>query len=148
MGKSPFIAQLRASMTAAKNYTIGLFGAAFSAITEMEGTKADRGMSVPVTIMASGWKLPDGQTTPAATDVYPYFYDLKVDGVTALDRASISVAVGSLEDAALCGLCPTCETGNGVIRLWSAGVPGKDITAQYWIEQGAEIASAQSEKGN
>ncbi len=148
MGKTPFIAQLRASATAAKNFTVGLFGAAFSAITEMEGTKADRGAGVRITIQASGWKLPEGQTEPAATEAYPYFYDLKVDGVTALDRASVAIAKGSLEDATLCGICPTCETSTGNIRLWSAGVPGKDIIAEYWIEQGAEIAAPSSEEGN
>lgn len=148
MGKSPFIAQLRASMTAAKSFAAGLFGAAFSAITEMEGTKADRGAGIRITIPTSGWKLPEGQTSPAEAEAYPYFYDLEADGVTVLDRASVYISKGSLKDAALCGLCPTCETSSGKIRLWSAGVPEKDITAEYWIDQGAEIASPSSEEGN
>lgn len=145
MGKLPFIVQLRDCVTAAKNYTVGLFGAAFSAITEMEDTKADKGTCVPVTVKTSGWKLLESQEEPGA---YPYFYDLKVDGVTALDRASISIAVGSLAEAALCGLCPTCETGNGTIRLWSAETPGKDIKAEYWIEQGTELPPLSSKEGN
>lgn len=148
MGKTPVIVLLRACMTTAQKYTVGLFGASFSAIREMEDTKSDKGTGVPVTIQASGWKLPEGQDAPADTEMYPYFYDLKADGVTVLDRASITIAKGSLEDAALCGFCPTCETSNGNIRLWSAGVPEKDITAEYWIEQGAEIAAQSSEEGN
>lgn len=148
MGKMPFIVQLRACMTAAKNYTAGLFGASLSAIQEMEETKADKAVCLPVTIQASGWKLPEGQEQPADTETYPYFYDLEVTGLTALHRASVTITKGSLAEATACGLCPACETSDGNIRLWSAGKPEKDIEAEYWVEQGEKLDAQQSEEGN
>ena len=133
MGKMPLIAQFRAGVTAARNYAASLFGPMALAMQEMEDTKADRGVGVRVTIQASAWTLQEDQ---AISEAYPYFYDLKADGVTAADRAEVTISVGSLSEAALRGLCPTCETGSGKIRLWSAEKPEKNIEAEYWIEQG------------
>lgn len=137
MGKMPFIAQLRASAEAAKNFAAGLFVLASGAVLELEETKADKGEATPITIKASDWKLPEGQETPATSEEYPYYLDIKVEGVTALDRATVTVAVEALSEAVKCGLCPTCETSDGKIRLWSASKPTADMAAEYWIEQGA-----------
>jgi len=61
-----------------------------------------------------------------------------VNGVTAHDRATITIAPASIGTAASCKLCPTNETLAGKIRVRSVSVPAKSIAAEYWIEQGKE----------
>jgi len=56
--------------------------------------------------------------------------------LTADDRASINLAPTSIQTAISCGICPTCETLAGKIRIRSAQVPSAVISAQYWIEKG------------
>ena len=135
MGKSPIIEQLRASAIAAKNYAIGLV-LQFAENTgkdleAMEVRKADKPTAVSCTIPATGWKE-DG------TAGYPQYYDLPISGVTASDRAEVTLAPSGLETAAKCGMCQTCETMNGKIRLRAARVPEAAIAAEYWIEKGKE----------
>lgn len=138
MSKMSLIAQFRAGAAAARSYAASLFSPMALAMKELEDTKADRGTGVPVTIPASAWTMQEDQTGP---ETYPYFCDLTANGVTAADRAEVAIAMESLSEAAACGLCPTCETGSGKIRLWAAGTPEKSIKAEYWIEQGAALST-------
>lgn len=131
MGKMPFIAQLRASMEAAKCFAAGLFSSTSGAILELEETKTDKWAATPITIPVSGWK------SGSSSEAYPYYFDIEDENVTALDRAVVTLSVGSLSEAASCGLCQTCETADGRIRLLSSSEPEADIVAEYWIEQGA-----------
>lgn len=136
MGKMPFIAQLQAGMEAAKAFTTSLFSFTSGAILELEETKTDKWAATPITIPASGWKLSEGQGAEPSSETYPYYFDIEDENVTTLDRAEVTFSVGSLPEATSCGLCPTCETVNGRIRLWSSSKPEANITAEYWIEQG------------
>ena len=147
MGKMPLIEQLRASAEAAKNFAASLFGSTTGALFEMEETKADKCTASSVAIPASGWKLADGQEGEAPSEAYPYYLDLSAENVTALDRATVTFSIVSLSEAARCGICQTCETANGRIRLWSAARPETDITAEYWIEQGASPSNEIPEEG-
>lgn len=131
MGKMPFIAQLRTSVEAAKSFTAGLFSSASGAILELEKTKADKWAATPITIPASGWKA------GSSSETYPYYFDIEDENVTSLDRAVVTLSVGSLSEAASCGLCQTCETADGRIRLLSSSMPEADIVAEYWIAQGS-----------
>lgn len=147
MGKMSLIEQLRASAEAAKTFAVGLFGSTTGAILEMEETKADKWTATPVTIPASGWNLAEGQNAVAPSEAYPYYFDLSAEGVTAIDRATVTFAYASLVEVTRCGICQTCETANGRIRLWSATCPETNITAEYWIEQGSSPANQVSEEG-
>lgn len=87
--------------------------------------------AVSVTVPASGWGSDN-------TDGYPVYYDIEVLGVTEKDRASVTIAVGSLAAARACGMCPTNETLESKIRIRARQAPAEEITAQYWIEKGKE----------
>ncbi len=137
MGKMPLIRQIRASAEAAKNFAAGLFSSTAGALLEIEETKVDKWAATPVTIPASSWKLADSQDTPALSEAYPYYVNISAENATALDRATVAFSIASLSEAIRCGICQTCETANGRIRLWSAARPETDITAEYWIDQGA-----------
>jgi len=135
MGKSPLIEQLRACAAAAKNFAIGKVLEAAESMSsdleEMETNKADKPTAVSCTIPTAGWEKDE-------TEGYPQYYDLPVPGVTARDRAEVTLAPSGLDTAAKCGMCQTCETLAGKIRLRAASVPAADIAAEYWIEQGKE----------
>lgn len=93
--------------------------------------KQDRAKAVYCSIPANGWGK-DG------TAAYPNYYDLPAVGVTARDRVEIILSPSSLRTAAACGLCQTCESLAGKVRLRSVSVPTAAIVAEYWIEQGKE----------
>ena len=127
---------LKRCAEAARDFTNGLVAQLATSVTdaveEMDTVKADKSVSVSFVIPASGWV---SDTTVAD---YPYRYDLSVSDITALDKATVSIAPNSMSTAIACGLCPTNETLAGKIRFWSKSVPAKDISAEYWIEQGKE----------
>lgn len=93
--------------------------------------KADVPRATAVTIPVSGW-------SSDSTAGYPKYYDISVSGITANDRASITIAQASLAAAKACGMCPSNETLAGKIRIRAARVPTAAITAQYWIDKGKE----------
>ena len=95
---------------------------------ELDG-KQDKPQATACTIPAAGWEQ-DG------TAGYPCCCDLRAEGVTARDRAQITIAPASLEAAVQCGLCPTCETFENIIRIRSASIPKSDMAAECWIEKG------------
>ena len=65
-------------------------------------------------------------------------YDIAAEGVTASDRAEITIAPGSLGTAKACGLCATNETMAGKIRVRAINIPAEAISAEFWIEDGKE----------
>lgn len=135
MSKVTAIEHMEAVASAAKQFTDNTAGelaqAVAEAISELADIKADRGVSTAIIIPVDGWSMD-------TTEGYPYYFDVPAPGVTAEDRAEVTLAPGSLDTAAKCGLCQTCETLAGKIRLRAVAVPTADMTAQYWIEQGAQ----------
>ena len=107
---------------------------ATEAIEEVGNVKEDKSEAVPVTILASGWET----ECEHGLEQYPSCYDIEAPGITANDRAEITIAPESLEPAGACGLCLTNQTLEGKIRIWAARVPSEEITAEYWIESGKE----------
>lgn len=93
--------------------------------------KQDKPQATSCTIPTTGWASDE-------TAGYPNYYDLPVTGVTATDRVEITLAPAGINTAVQCGLCPTCESLAGKIRLRAASVPSAAIAAEYWIEQGKE----------
>lgn len=118
-------------------------------LDKLELGKANKASSVSISIPTSGWALlnedlgdePEGDVEVDRDDglsTYPYYIDIPVEGVTAVDRASVTLAPGSYRTAVACGLCPTNETIQGAIRLRAASVPETAMEAEYWIENGKE----------
>lgn len=117
--------------------------AAAEAIEEvLDVVKADKAENITATILATGWALEEAddadEEAEDETSNYPYYYDIAVEGVTAKDRAEVTVLPTSVEIATACGLCPTNETLAGIIRIRSVSVPSGDIVAECWIEGGKE----------
>lgn len=124
------VSGLRDDIQGLADQTTATFGEVDSALAAMDNDKLDKPNAVAVNIPASGW----GSDTSIAA--YPKYYDLAVAGITAKDRASVYIAPTSIETAKSCGICPTCETLAGKIRIRAAQVPSADISAEYWIEKG------------
>ncbi len=133
MGKSSLIKQLRACAAAAKTFVTSRVLEAVESMSkdldEMDSRKADKPAAVSCVIPVSGW----GSDSTAG---YPKYYDIAVNGVTAKDRADVTLAISGLETAIKCGMCKTCETMTGKIRIRAVSVPTAAIAAEYWIEQG------------
>ncbi len=135
MSKITVFEHLRACAQEARDYAGGLVAklakTATEAIEELEQAKADKAQSVAITIPATGWASDSGGD-------YPHYYDIAAEGVTANDRAAITIAPGSLGTAKTCGLCATNETMAGKIRVRAIQVPAEAISAEFWIEDGKE----------
>ena len=93
---------------------------------EVDQMKANKPMSVPVTIPTTGW-----QTDSTEGAVYPQYYD-----ITSKDIPQVCIARASEAAANACGMSRTCETVTGAIRLWAGSVPTTAILAEYVIEEG------------
>lgn len=135
MSKITVFEHLKACAEEARDYAGGLVAklakTATEAIEELEQAKADKAQSVAITIPATGWASDSGRD-------YPHYYDIAAEGVTANDRAAITIAPGSLGTAKTCGLCATNETMAGKIRVRAIQVPAEAISAEFWIEDGKE----------
>lgn len=106
------------------------FGQVDEALEALDLEKQDLTNEVTASVPASGW----GSDTAVAD--YPKYYDLTAAGITAKDSVSVIIAPASVATAVSCGICPTCETLAGKIRIRSAQVPSKAISVRYWIEKG------------
>lgn len=135
MSKITVFEHLKACAEEARDYAGGLVAklakTATEAIEELEQAKADKAQSVAITIPATGWASDSGGD-------YPHYYDIAAEGVTANDRAAITIAPGSLGTAKTCGLCATNETMAGKIRVRAINIPSEAISAEFWIEDGKE----------
>ncbi len=135
MSKITALEQLRACAVASKNFVRGLIGevagTVADALEELDGAKMDKTAAVPVTIPTTGWGSD-------STTGYPKYFDIAVNGLTANDRAEVTLAYESLAAAKACAMCPTNETMAGKIRIRAAAVPETAIVAEYWITNGKE----------
>lgn len=128
------VTHLEQAAQAAKAYTDSLISETaketIKAIKEMDRAKVDKISAVAVTISTDGW------VEDETWEDYPLRYDITAAGVTAADRADVILSPGSLSAAAECGICQTCETQNGKIRIWAKKAPGERLTAEYQVIQG------------
>lgn len=107
--------------------------AAADAIEEaLDTLKQNKPQATAIIIPITGWNY------SARLTCYKYYYDIDIEGITANDRAEVTVAPESVEAAVACGLCPTNETLDGVLRLRANSIPAEEIEAEYWIENGKE----------
>ncbi len=106
----------------------------------LEVGKENKVSPVSITIPTEGWTSEEiDETGEEETGVsYPFYYDITVTGVTALHYAEVTVMRESMDAATSCGLCPTCETAAGKIRLWAVKTPTEAIRAVYRLYSGKE----------
>lgn len=102
-----------------------------NSLEQMDAVKANKPLAVSVTIPTTGW-----QTDSTEGAVYPQYYDIPVEGVTAKDIPQVCIARASEAAANACGMSRTCETVTGAIRLWAGSVPTTAILAEYVIDEG------------
>lgn len=100
------------------------------ALEELEAQKPDKSQEVAATIPAAGWS--------SDTNAYPKYYDITAASVTATDEVRVNLDPVSVSAAVACGLCPTCETLAGKIRLRAMKVPAAAIAVKYRIQTGKE----------
>lgn len=109
-------------------------------LDDLETGKADKVSPVSFIIPAEGWASEEidetGEEETGAS--YPYYIDIAVTGVTAKDRADVTISVDGMGTATSCGLCPTSETLDGKIRLRAVSVPDEAIPAEYCLHIGKE----------
>ena len=95
------------------------------------GGKQDKSAAAEAVLSPDGWQCDEAGE-------YPYYCDIPAPGITAADRAEITLAPESLLTSVECGLCPTCETLAGAIRLRAALAPERELKVEYWMTQGKE----------
>lgn len=110
--------------------TVQTFSQVDEALSGLDDEKLDKTNAASCSIPVSGWA---DDTTVAD---FPKYYDLAVADITATDKADILIAPNSVQTAIDCGVCPTCETLAGKIRIRAKQVPSAAISAEYWIEKG------------
>lgn len=116
--------------------TTNTFRQVDTALNTMDSKKLDKTGAVPFTIPTVGWHVADDEAEELSG--FPVYYDLPVAGVTAKDRATISLAPSAGEAAMACGICTTSETLAGKIRIRAATLPTQSMEAEYWIHTGKE----------
>lgn len=124
------VSSLREDFQELAEQTAQTFSEVDTALTNIDSEKLDKTSGISAIIPVSGWG------TDTSIGDYPKYYDLSVTGVTANDRASVIISPVCIQTAVSCGICPTCETLAGIIRIRSAKVPTEAISVQYWIEKG------------
>lgn len=133
MGKVTLLSHLKSCAEAAKNFANGLAGQITQAVTEaleeMESLKADKPARVAIEIPTTGW-VDDG------TGDYPHYYDIPASEITADDRVIIAIDPDSEAVAIACGMCSTCISSEGAVRIKAMEVPASAIQAEYWIDKG------------
>lgn len=130
------VSGLQADIQGLASQTTSTFQQVNTALGTMDSKKQDKGDSVPFTIPTAGWQTANDEQEELSG--FPVYYDLPVAGVTANDRATISLAPSAGEAARACGICTTCETLAEKIRIRAATLPTQSMAAEYWIHTGKE----------
>lgn len=125
------IKENRATAANAGEAVVQLSEAMQQGFKEVEDALNDLPSATSFSIPVTGWTKDTEETSG-----YPYHYDLTVEGIGAEDFPIVTVAPSGQATARSCGLCPTCESLAGVIRLWAESVPTTSIAAEYWIVDG------------
>ena len=122
------IKQMKAALGGDIQKLAELLSASVQKTGEALDAKQDAPLCASCTISVSGWSTDN-------VSGYPKYFDISVQGVTAKDRAQVTLSPASLGIASNCGLCCTCETLDGKIRLRAKSIPTAAMTAEYWVER-------------
>ena len=120
-----------------KNIVFQIGNAFQETMSEIEEAINDFPVASSISISTSGWE----SVTPAnSMGDYEYYYDINNVSIDSSDLPIVSVSPASLEVTAACGLCATCESLNGKIRLYSKDIPEEAITVSCWVIKGQTAA--------
>lgn len=123
--------QIKKSLQRVKVHTISkiseLSSTTVDALEEMNTKKADKPQYINVTIPASNWE--------SDSFIYPKYYDITIEGVTANDRADIIILPKSMKTVADCGFCAVSETFVGGVRVRALKQPTETISAEIILKR-------------
>ena len=113
-----------------------LIGNAFQdTMSEIEEAINDYPVASSISISTSGW-----QELETTMGDYAYYYDITVNTIDSSDLPIVVVSPSSMSVSAECGLCQTCESLNGTIRLFAKTVPSENMTISCWVIKGQTSA--------
>ena len=97
--------------------------------TELEREISEKGATgvstYEITIPATGWQTNAGD--------YAYKIDIANEDITADMVPMLTIEPDSLDTAAACGICPTCETVEGALRVYAQTVPEVSLAAHLTV---------------
>lgn len=64
---------------------------------------------------------------------FPYKYELTVSGVTADSEVRVVLDPASVEIAAECGVCSSCESGTDMVTIYSRSAPASALTGTLYF---------------
>lgn len=105
------------------------------AVTEIEAALNDFPVAALISISSAGWEENTSETAITQT---AYFYDIEDLEIDQYDLPVITVSPASMEVAAANGLCSTCESFDGYVRLYAKNSPDVDITVSLFIIKGKQ----------
>ncbi|MCC8168827.1 MAG: hypothetical protein LIO59_00290 [Oscillospiraceae bacterium] len=133
MAKLTNIEHLKAAAEKSKTYTSGLVAelaeTVAEAVAEADEVKADKPVSVALTITTADWYA-------SGIKDYPYAWDFTVGGLTENDIVTVAVTPKSQTIATECGLCAANTSSENTLTLYAVSVPTSAITAEYYVTAG------------
>jgi hypothetical protein len=126
-----FIAAIKQTADAAGSGVLQLSQGMQESLAEIEAALNDLPSAASITISTSGW-VEDNE----ATHSYKYYYDITSEGTTADDVPILGISPSSMSIAATCGLCSTCESMAGKVRIYAISVPSTSMVATLMVLPG------------
>lgn len=108
---------------------------ATGALTDLEEAKMDKPAFFTATLTSTEWSDNAGEESAGAG--YPYVYNLMAADAAAADGAECILAPASQEAACSCGMSPTVEVLDGMIRFYARSLPAENMTMQVRLIPGA-----------
>lgn len=116
-----------------KSVIVQLGDAFQGTVAEIEEAINDFPIASSISISTNGWQT----ITPAnSMGEYNYYYDIKQSDIDSNDLPVVTVSPSSITAATTCSLCPSCESFDGFIRLYSKYLPSETIVVQCWVLKG------------
>ena len=100
-------------------------------LQEIEAALNDYPSAASVSIGTSGWVKDNN-----ATHSYKYYYDITEETSTVNDMPVLAIAPESLATAAVCGLCSSCQSMSGKVRIYAMSVPTSPMSGSLMIMPG------------
>lgn len=85
--------------------------------------------SIAIPMTGWTWEPEEAEDGTFYDDQYRLRLDLPVQAARADLFPSVALSKASLETARRCGLCPTVQSMEGIVRFWSRSEPTEDMTA-------------------
>ena len=121
-----------------KNVVVQLGEAFQGTVAEIEEAINDFPIASSISISTNGWQT----ITPAnSIGEYVYYYDITKSDIDSNDLPVVTISPSSVDVAAECGVCSTCESFNGYIRIYSKDIPSENISVQCWVLKGRANAN-------